>query len=198
MDYPDKKMIILKSAEEVFKKFGYSKASMDDIAREAGIAKATTYYYFESKEDIFLGIMTYYQKEIEGKLNEELKNTKGFENKFRLIIELPMSYMKTCSTLLYEFLKIHTNTFQDKMACHRVKSREKLKERLFKIMEEGKKEGTLRDDLSLEELIDILIRWFFLFGDNITFDFSSEAISIFERDYKVFTDIILNGITKRS
>ncbi|MBK53388.1 MAG: hypothetical protein CMG58_02035 [Candidatus Marinimicrobia bacterium] len=44
---------ILSSALSVFKKQGIEKATMDEIAKEADFGKATLYYYFSSKEEIF-------------------------------------------------------------------------------------------------------------------------------------------------
>lgn len=44
---------ILDAALQVFGQYGYRRASMDDIAREAGIAKGTIYLSFTSKEEVF-------------------------------------------------------------------------------------------------------------------------------------------------
>ncbi len=49
----DKKNYIKKAARELFFRFGFSKTSMSDIARQCDIAKPTLYYYYKSKEDIF-------------------------------------------------------------------------------------------------------------------------------------------------
>ena len=48
---------ILSSALDVFKANGLEGATMDSIAEKAGFGKATLYYYFSSKEEVFLGIM---------------------------------------------------------------------------------------------------------------------------------------------
>jgi AcrR family transcriptional regulator len=44
---------ILDAALQVFGQYGYRRTSMDDIAREAGIAKGTIYLSFASKEEVF-------------------------------------------------------------------------------------------------------------------------------------------------
>ena len=49
---------ILKAAERVFQKWGSTKTTMEDIAREAGKGKSTLYYYYESKEEIFDAVVT--------------------------------------------------------------------------------------------------------------------------------------------
>ena len=49
----DKRTVILDAALLLFGRYGYRRTSIDDIAREAGIAKGTVYLYFETKEAIF-------------------------------------------------------------------------------------------------------------------------------------------------
>ncbi len=44
---------ILDAAQSVFGQYGYRRTSMDDIAREAGIAKGTIYLSFTGKEEVF-------------------------------------------------------------------------------------------------------------------------------------------------
>lgn len=48
---------ILSGALEVFKSKGLEKATMDEIASESGFGKATLYYYFHSKEEVFAAIL---------------------------------------------------------------------------------------------------------------------------------------------
>jgi AcrR family transcriptional regulator len=48
-----KKECILEAAARAFTRFGFKKASIDEIARQAGVAKGTVYLACESKEDLF-------------------------------------------------------------------------------------------------------------------------------------------------
>jgi len=48
---------ILTGALEVFKSKGLEGATMDEIASESGFGKATLYYYFHSKEEVFAAIL---------------------------------------------------------------------------------------------------------------------------------------------
>ena len=52
-----RKQRILKGALEVFKASGLEGATMDQIAQNSGFGKATLYYYFKSKEDVFSAIL---------------------------------------------------------------------------------------------------------------------------------------------
>lgn len=49
----DKKECILRAAAKVFSRFGFKKASVEEIARDAGVAKGTIYLAAETKEDLF-------------------------------------------------------------------------------------------------------------------------------------------------
>ncbi|MDP3408936.1 MAG: helix-turn-helix domain-containing protein [Bosea sp. (in: a-proteobacteria)] len=40
-----------------FARYGFKRSSMDDIAREAGLAKATIYLHFKGKDDVFRAMM---------------------------------------------------------------------------------------------------------------------------------------------
>lgn len=47
---------ILRAAEKVFAVSGFKNTKMEDIAAEAGITKVTLYSYFQSKENLYMGV----------------------------------------------------------------------------------------------------------------------------------------------
>ena len=53
-----RKELILNGALEVFKRSGIEGATIDEIAIQSGFGKATLYYYFKSKEEVFSAILT--------------------------------------------------------------------------------------------------------------------------------------------
>ncbi|MFF6888787.1 TetR/AcrR family transcriptional regulator [Streptomyces sp. NPDC012421] len=54
----DKRRAIVEAALRVFARVGYSQASLDLIATEAGVAKPTIYNHLGSKENLFRHVMT--------------------------------------------------------------------------------------------------------------------------------------------
>lgn len=56
-DLSPKSQAILDAAERLFVRYGYRKSSMDDVAREAGIAKGTVYLYYSGKEALFRALL---------------------------------------------------------------------------------------------------------------------------------------------
>ncbi len=98
-----RKKLILNSAIEVFKSKGIEHATMDEIALEADFGKATLYYYFKSKEEIFNTILvngwiTLWDS-VEDIVVEQNTPRKQFINIIKRIIELVND-----DRPLYEFL----------------------------------------------------------------------------------------------
>ena len=52
-----RKQKILDGALKVFKVHGIEKTTMDEVAHESGFGKATLYYYYPSKDEVFIDIM---------------------------------------------------------------------------------------------------------------------------------------------
>ena len=52
-----KQQLILEAARKRFFHYGYAKTSLDEIANDIGIGKATLYHYYKNKEDIFLNVV---------------------------------------------------------------------------------------------------------------------------------------------
>ena len=49
----EKKERVLTAAWEIFARFGYHKASIQDIAESAGVSKSVVFKYYESKENLY-------------------------------------------------------------------------------------------------------------------------------------------------
>ena len=55
---PPKRRVILDGANEVFRKVGFERASVDAIAARAGVSKATVYSHFQDKAALFVACFT--------------------------------------------------------------------------------------------------------------------------------------------
>ncbi|HEY7347008.1 MAG TPA: TetR/AcrR family transcriptional regulator [Ktedonobacterales bacterium] len=56
----ERKAQILNAATAIFARLGFHEARMEDIAKEAGLSKATLYLYFKSKDDIIAAILDHF------------------------------------------------------------------------------------------------------------------------------------------
>jgi len=74
MNTEDKRNQLIDAAYNVFVSKGYMRASIKDIAREAGVAAGLVHYYFKSKEDLLISVQNkvqqQYQKQYDGWRND--------------------------------------------------------------------------------------------------------------------------------
>ena len=120
-----RKEAIIAGALKVFNQSGIDRTTMDEIAKESGFGKATLYYYFSSKEDVFIEIMEQGWKDlwlaIETKIIEDITPRKKFMG---IVKEIAKTV--TDNKVLYGFLftapnyigdsQKHTwKTYQDRM-----------------------------------------------------------------------------------
>ena len=48
---------IMEAGSEVFRRLGYAQATLEDVAKEVGIHRATLYYYVADKEELLIAIL---------------------------------------------------------------------------------------------------------------------------------------------
>lgn len=92
---------IKRAAQELFRKFGYHKTSVNEIAKKAKIAKATIYKYFDSKEAVLHSLlMDYIRVNVDELVHSNITETDEEAHLNNLI-------MKTCRlsyTVCNEFI----------------------------------------------------------------------------------------------
>ena len=59
----EKVKIILQAARKRFAHYGFSKVTMDEIAGDVELGKASLYYYFPTKEELFKAVISQEQAE---------------------------------------------------------------------------------------------------------------------------------------
>ena len=81
-----KREVILDVAAGLFARFGFRKTSIADIIRDAGVARATVYKYFSTKDDIFHAVI---QREIQDmllKVREEVEKESTTKDRLRAAV----------------------------------------------------------------------------------------------------------------
>ncbi|MEM8861189.1 MAG: TetR/AcrR family transcriptional regulator [Chloroflexota bacterium] len=90
-----KKAKILDAAWTVFGRNGYTGASLDAVAEEAGVSKPTLYMYFGNKEGLFEALLTDASEDILGPLfesaSENVSMVQAFVNFSRTYAEIVLS-----------------------------------------------------------------------------------------------------------
>ena len=98
-----RKQRILRGALEVFKSNGLEGATMDQIAQQSGFGKATLYYYFKSKEDVFSAILEDGWENIWESLEPIIADDDGARNSFIKIL-IKIAEIAQSRPGLFEFL----------------------------------------------------------------------------------------------
>ncbi len=84
----DKKDEILTAATELFKKYGFEKVTLTDIAGDCGLKKSGLYYYFKNKEEIVEKMIVKEINTIKTTLTEKLAiSSNDYECLFAYIIK---------------------------------------------------------------------------------------------------------------
>ena len=139
-----RKKRIIAGALKVFNAVGIEKTTMDEIALESGFGKATLYYYFPSKDDVFIEIMEQGWKKlwegIEARIVEEVAPKKKFMG-----IVKKMGKIVTDDKVLYGFLFTAPNFIQESQKQSWKTYQERLYSILQSIIEEGIKKKEFVD-----------------------------------------------------
>ena len=129
---------------KVFNNSGIEKTTMDEIASESGFGKATLYYYFSSKEEVFIEIMEQGWKAlwlaIETKIIEDINPRKKFMG---IVKEIAKTV--TDNKILYGFLFTAPNYIQESQKQTWKTYQERLYAILQSIIEEGIKKKEFVD-----------------------------------------------------
>lgn len=82
----DSREKIINAATEIFSKSGYEATSMEQIAQVVGMRKASLYYYFKDKNELFSAVMNYVWEKIMGDLKEFLTDKEFLKKPPRKIL----------------------------------------------------------------------------------------------------------------
>jgi len=91
---------ILEAALLVFRERGFEKATMREIAAQAGVAVGAAYYYFDSKEAIVMAFYERSQGEMHSTTEAALDRARTLESRLRAIISAKFSYFAPNRKLL--------------------------------------------------------------------------------------------------
>lgn len=81
----DRKFEIIEAATRVLLRSNYQNMKTANIAKEAGISEAALYRYFNSKKDIFVGILKNFNMNINGTFFKNVKKDNTMSNNFYII-----------------------------------------------------------------------------------------------------------------
>ena len=90
----NKEKEIIEAARNRFAHYGFSKVTMEEIASDVELGKASLYYYFQTKEDLFKAVISLEQNELKNNIELLLQETKTASQKLRDYVELRMKFFQ--------------------------------------------------------------------------------------------------------
>jgi AcrR family transcriptional regulator len=100
---------ILDAARRVFAAAGFEGASVDEIARAAGVAKGTVYLYYPSKEAVYQAAMREGLLALAEELRRQVEAAATVREKIRAFVETKVAYFDRNR----DFFKIYLAAFAD-------------------------------------------------------------------------------------
>ncbi|HPA69722.1 MAG TPA: TetR/AcrR family transcriptional regulator [Methanoregulaceae archaeon] len=88
MNKEEKRNTILKAASEASAQAGMHKTNLNDIARRAGMAKTSLYYYFKDKEDLINAVFQYEQDQFLDMVENTVECQDSVEAKMVSLMEI--------------------------------------------------------------------------------------------------------------
>jgi AcrR family transcriptional regulator len=129
------KDMILYAATFLFLKDGFQKVSVDDIAKEAGMTKATVYYYFETKAELFKEAMVALMDRIREQIMLLLGSDKPL---YERLLDVTIAHLQSTATLDLEGFMRESKTSLNKEQVQAMKIAE---ENMFVSIEQAFKEA---------------------------------------------------------
>jgi AcrR family transcriptional regulator len=150
-----KKECILSAAVNAFARFGFKKASVEEIAREAGVAKGTIYLAAETKEDLFYQAVhrevrawnAETAKTIDPRIPADQLLLYGMQAGLQYLDERPL-----VRELLFGNYHLMLPRWAERLDALRELGRSNIQD----ILRLGVRQGLFRADLDLEEVAKIL------------------------------------------
>ena len=150
---------IQEAAEKLFAEKGFHLTTVEEIAREANLAKGTIYLHFANKKDLFLSVIEKKLHVLLEKIKVGITQGKSFSEKIRLAIGVHLKFLENNAN----FFKI-TQTFPEQF---KKELEQKLLQRVIKInsqylalvdslIKQGIEEGEIKN-LNPRKLAVILI-----------------------------------------
>ncbi|MEW6410574.1 MAG: TetR/AcrR family transcriptional regulator [Nitrospirota bacterium] len=138
---------ILKAARKVIAKKGWEKATIEEIAEKAGVAKGTVYIYFKNKDELFSSALLDVMDRVIDAIEKEVNKNDAITKKLEAIVKIQLSFIEKERNFLRVFLAERPMTCigsGDELNRLMYEKKEKLIEILSGIIKEGIKQGKFK------------------------------------------------------
>lgn len=195
---------IIVAAEKVFFRKGIDNSTMDDVAEQAELSKATLYLYFSSKDEIYSAIFSKSQERLYKTIREATDQLSETREKISEFISSFISFQKKNPEYFKAFFYFLTRDIDHQTKdCYVDERKNAGKDFLndwVKLVKEGKKEKLIREDLN--EIPVAVILWMQLIGflkiyPNLKKSLQKEFDVTEEQIFSEYYELIFNGMFRK-
>ncbi|MCP3936285.1 MAG: TetR/AcrR family transcriptional regulator [Actinomycetia bacterium] len=185
---------LLAAAEVRFRRFGYKRTTIDDVATEAGTGKGSVYLHFDSKQHIYMAVVEESLDRFIDKAGRVLEAPGTAPQRLRALVELTAAHYGD-DELLHASLFGETDLVEGvvaQMAAER--QRERICQLLEDVLTTGQTEGTVRAGLDPGPVAAVL---FELGWALVRSGLESPDMARLVSSLEILNDIVGLGITPR-
>ena len=139
----DKRNQVLTLAKKRFERFGFSKTTVDEIAKDAGISKRTLYQEFENKEKILEELFMYEALSVRKAIVNQIDKISDPAEKLQTYIRLAIKYLNH-NPFIVSVLHDESGFFAPFLKDKPCLIEEGIEEIFVSILREGAQKGVFR------------------------------------------------------
>lgn len=139
--------LILSVSEELMKKDGLHSLNMNDVAKEAKLAKGTLYLYFQSREDIIAALAFKARKLLLKTFQEQVKNEKTALEKLRAIVNANYIFLIE-NQLYYELVSFYETNERETETPEMQKVIGDITKLIVSIIENGQRDNEIKESIN--------------------------------------------------
>ena len=174
---------LVRTANDLFLRYGIRRVSVEEICQEAGVSKMTFYKYFDNKtaiaKSVIDGLWTGWRKTI----GEVLHGPLPFEEKIQKVMAIKIQLSREMSKdFMNEILSGTGPELKEHVAAH---TAENVKE-LRTFLAEGQANGDIRADLNIDFLLMVLMKLRELYSEDAVQALYPDGASFIKDAFTVF------------
>ena len=141
---------IMQAALELFKKFGFKRVSIEEVAEKAEVSKVTLYKYFTNKHTLIRKCLLVSFRNKAKEIKNQIDSGVGLQSKLESLMRSKLDMVQSFSgEMMQELLNFDPEFIEQLLAIRR----EAIIESFIPILEEGRATGRISSEMSNESFV---------------------------------------------
>ncbi len=197
----EKEFLIIEAARKRFAHYGFTKVTMDEIASDVEMGKASLYYYFPTKEELFNSVLVQEMNEFKKNIMIILEKTTTASDKLQEYVNKRMEFFQILLNL--GTLSVHSYTDSKSIFKKLLADLENVElELVSKIIMEGRNKNEF--DAKLNSDADVIFLHILqglrcrILKRSVSHTIDEKERKNLKKEMNAATNIFINGIKKRN